>query len=335
MTKGLSQNSSPHGTGRRKGRVMTMTKKVFIDGREGTTGLQIVERIGARDDLTLLAIDEDKRKDVSERKRLINEADVVFLCLPDDAARESVSLVENENTIVIDASTAHRTQQGWAYGLPELGSQYRKAIEQGKRIAVPGCYPTGFVSIVHPLTDLSIISEDYPITAFGISGYSGGGKNLIAEYEQPVRHEKYDSPRQYALSLSHKHVPEMHKYSGLMTAPLFNPVVCDYYKGMTVSVPLYTCLLYAKLTPKELASQYAAYYEGQPFISVKCYDELPEPVIYTNTLAGTNKLEIIVCGNDEYLTVVARLDNLGKGASGAAVQCMNIALGLDETTGLI
>lgn len=312
-----------------------MKKKVFIDGREGTTGLQIVERIQARDDLTLLAIDEEKRKDVSERKRLINEADVVFLCLPDVAARESVSLVENDKTIVIDASTAHRTQQGWAYGLPELGTQYRKAIQQGKRIAVPGCYATGFVSIVHPLTNLSVISEDYPITAFGISGYSGGGKNLIAEYEQPERHEKYDSPRQYALSLSHKHVPEMHRYSGLATAPLFNPVVCGYYQGMTVSVPLYACLLNARLTPRELASQYAAFYEGQPFISVRCYDELPEAMIYTNVMAGNNGIEIIVCGNEEYLTVIARLDNLGKGASGAAVQCMNIALGLDETMGLL
>lgn len=312
-----------------------MTTKVFIDGREGTTGLQIVERLQKRNDLTLLTIDEQNRKDITERKRLINEADVVFLCLPDDAARESVSLVENDKTIVIDASTAHRTQEGWAYGFPELGSSYRKAIETSKRIAVPGCYATGFVSLVHPLVSLGIISEDYPITAYGISGYSGGGKKLIAEYEQENRPVKYDSPRHYALSHTHKHIPEMHKYSGLSFAPLFSPIVCDYYKGMTVSVPLYSCLLNAKLTPKELASQYGAYYEGQPFISVTSYEDLPEGVIYANELADTNRLEIIVCGSDDHLTVVARLDNLGKGASGAAVQCMNIALGLDETTGLL
>ncbi len=311
-----------------------MKKKVFIDGREGTTGLQIVQRLEHRPELELLAIDNAKRKDVSERKRLINEADVVFLCLPDDAARESVLLVENDSTIMIDASTAHRTQAEWAYGLPELGSAFRGAIKAGKRIAVPGCYATGFVSIVYPLVQLGILPKDYPVSAYGISGYSGGGNKMIAAYEDANRDRQCDSPRHYALSLTHKHVPEMHRYSGLGHAPLFSPIVCDYYSGMTVSVPLYATMLHARLTPADLAAQYAAYYEGQPFVSVFAHDTLADGAIYTNTLSGTNRLEIIVCGNDENLTVVSRFDNLGKGASGAAVQCMNIALGLCETTGL-
>ncbi|SDO00552.1 N-acetyl-gamma-glutamyl-phosphate reductase [Acetanaerobacterium elongatum] len=309
-------------------------KKVFIDGKEGTTGLKIFERFEGRNDLEILTIAEEKRKDVSERKRLINEADVVFLCLPDEAARESVSLVENEKTIVIDASTAHRTLDNWAYGLPELSPKHREAVCTGRRISVPGCYATGFITIATPLVALGILPKDYPVTAYGISGYSGGGKKLIAEYEATNRAEKYDSPRIYALSLSHKHIPEMHKHSGLTYKPLLNPIVCDYYNGMAVSMPLCTRLLNKKLSPSELAQQYAEYYAGQQFISVLPYDEVAEGVLYTNTLAGTNRLEIIVCGNDEQLTVISRFDNLGKGASGAAVQCMNLALGVDEATGL-
>ena len=309
-------------------------KKVFIDGKEGTTGLKIFERFEGRNDLEILTIAEEKRKDVSERKRLINEADVVFLCLPDEAARESVTLVDNDKTIVIDASTAHRTLDNWAYGLPELSPKHREAVCSGKRISVPGCYATGFITVAAPLVALGILPKDYPVTAYGISGYSGGGKKLIAEYEADDRAEKYNSPRIYALALSHKHVPEMHKHSGLAYKPLFNPIVCDYYNGMAVSVPLYTRLLNKKLSPKELAQEYAEYYAGQQFISVLPYEAVAEGVLYTNPLAGTNRLEIIVCGNEEQLTVISRFDNLGKGASGAAVQCMNLALGVDEATGL-
>lgn len=310
-------------------------KKVFIDGKEGTTGLKIFERFENRNDLEILTIAEEKRKDVSERKRLINEADVVFLCLPDEAARESVSLVENERTIVIDASTAHRTLDDWAYGLPELSPKRREAVCTGKRISVPGCYATGFITVTAPLVALGILRKDYPVTAYGISGYSGGGKKLVAEYESPERAEKYDSPRIYALALSHKHVPEMQKHTELMFKPLFNPIVCDYYNGMAVGVPLYTRLLNKKLSPRELARQYAEYYAGQQFISVLPHEKVAEGVLYTNTLAGTNRLEIIVCGNNEQLTVISRFDNLGKGASGAAVQCMNLAVGMDEAAGLL
>lgn len=311
-----------------------MKHKVFIDGKEGTTGLKIFERFAGRDDLEILAIGDEKRKDVAERKRLINEADVVFLCLPDAAARESVSLVENEHTVIIDASTAHRTLENWAYGLPELSEEQRAAVCTSKRIAVPGCYATGFVTVVAPLVRLGILPKDYPVTAHAVSGYSGGGKKLIAEYEASDRAPGYDSPRLYALGLAHKHIPEMHKYSGVAYAPVFNPLVCDYYNGMAVSVPLYTRLLNKKLSPKELALQYADFYAGQQFISVLPHEEVTEGILYSNALAGTNRLEIIVCGNEDQLTVVSRFDNLGKGASGAAVQCMNLALGLDEAAGL-
>ncbi len=313
---------------------MSKKKKVFIDGREGTTGLQIVERIERRPELELMVIDENKRKDAGERKRLINEADVVFLCLPDDAARESVAMVENDHTIIIDASTAHRTLEGWAYGFPELSSGHRTAVKNGRRIAVPGCYATGFVSAVAPLVSLGLIAPDYPVTAYGVSGYSGGGKKLIAEYEAADRDEAHDSPRHYALGLTHKHVPEMQKHTGLTYEPVFTPIVCDYYKGMTVSVPLTARLMTQRVSAGELTERYALYYAGQRFISVKQHGELAGGVIYTNGLAGTNALELIVCGGEELLTVTARLDNLGKGASGAAVQCMNLALGLDEGAGL-
>lgn len=311
-----------------------MKKKVFIDGREGTTGLQIVERLEHRPELELLTIDDTKRKDAAARKKLINEADVVFLCLPDDAARESVSLVENDRTVIIDASTAHRTLDSWAYGFPELGPDFREKIQTGKRIAVPGCYASGFVSVVRPLVATGLLPGGYPVTAFGLSGYSGGGKRLIAEYEDAARSQEYQSPRQYALALSHKHLPEMHKYGMLEHSPVFSPVVCDYYKGMTVSVPLHTRLLAERVTPAQLAQRYADYYKNQQFISVLSYESLPGGVLYANTLAGTNRLQIIVCGADSRLEVVARLDNLGKGASGAAVQCMNLALGFDEAAGL-
>ncbi|MFA9380232.1 MAG: N-acetyl-gamma-glutamyl-phosphate reductase [Acetanaerobacterium sp.] len=311
-----------------------MKKKVFIDGREGTTGLQIVERLQNRSELSLLRIDEEKRKDASERKRMINEADVVFLCLPDDAARESVSLLENENTIVIDASTAHRTLDGWAYGFPELGGQYRAAIAGGRRIAVPGCHASGFVAVVAPLVELGVLPADYPVTAHSVTGYSGAGKGMIAKYEDANRPAGLDSPRQYALALHHKHLPEMTKYAHLAHPPVFNPIIADYYCGMVVSVPLHTRLLAKQVSPAQLAELYRAFYKGQQFLSVLEQGEIADGFLAADTLAGTNRMEIIVCGGDEQLTVAARFDNLGKGASGAAVQCMNLALGLDEAAGL-
>lgn len=315
-----------------------MKHKVFIDGKEGTTGLQIYDRLGKRDDIELLLIDEDKRKDPAERKRLINMADIVFLCLPDAAAVEAVSLVENPDVKVIDASTAHRTADGWAYGFPELGAEFRKAIGQSNRIANPGCYATGFISVVYPLVKAGILPADYPLAAHALSGYTGAGKKAIAQYGDPNRNPELSSPRQYGLTLCHKHIPEMMKVCGLTRKPIFNPIICDYPQGMVVTVPLHLDMLKGETTIEALQKTYADFYKDASFVKVQPL--MGEGVLKdsgflaANTLANTNNLEIFVYGNEGQATVAARLDNLGKGASGAAVQSMNIALGLDETTGL-
>lgn len=310
-----------------------MAFKVFIDGREGTTGLQLHQRLQGRRDIQLLSIDEALRKDPSARKDCINSADVVFLCLPDDAARESVSLVENDSVRVIDASTAHRTAPGWAYGFPELSIAHREAIKHGKRIANPGCYATGMLSCVYPLIALGIMGTDYPVVCQGISGYSGAGKKTIALYEATDRPAELESPRHYALSLHHKHLPEMQQVTGLDSPPLFNPIICDFYAGMAVSVPLHVKLLKQQVTLKKLYEALSDFYSGSNFISVHTAPEAG--FLPANELTGTNRLKLYVCGNDSQMTLISVLDNLGKGASGAAVQNMNIALGLDETTGLI
>lgn len=308
--------------------------KVYIDGQSGTTGLQIFERIGAREDLELMRIDEDKRHDLDERRRFINAADVVFLCLPDDAAREAVSLVENPEVRIIDASTAHRTADGWTYGFPELSSSQRAAIQTSTRIANPGCHATGFISVTAPLVQAGIVSADYPLTCYSLTGYSGGGKRMIADYEDADRPAKLSAPGIYGLTLTHKHLPEMQKVCGLAHAPVFMPVVDDYYKGMATSIMLHNGLLAGSPGVEGVHQCLAEHYADQRLVSV-----LPlganDPVLYANELAGTNELRIVVCGNDEHITVTALFDNLGKGASGAAVQNMNIALGLDETTGLL
>ena len=308
-----------------------MAIKVFIDGREGTTGLKIEERLSGRNDIVLLEIDEKLRKNKAERKRLINMSDVTFLCLPDDAARESVSLCENENTIIIDASTAHRTSPEFTYGFPELSDMQREKIRKSKRIAVPGCHASGFIALVYPLVKEGIISPDYPITCHSVTGYSGGGKKMIAEYEDAERDEGLDSPRQYALTQNHKHLPEMTKICGLTYEPHFSPIVSDYFSGMVVTVPLFARLLNKKMTCKELFLFYREYYKNQKFLSV---DEDESSFINANYLSGSNKMQILVKGNNERILLISRFDNLGKGASGAAVQCMNIALGLDEGLGL-
>ena len=310
-----------------------MKKKVYIDGQSGTTGLQIYDRIGAREDLTLLRIDEDKRHDIEERKKFLNTADIVFLCLPDDGAREAVSLIENPEVRVIDASTAHRTDPGWVYGFPELSESQREAIRTGKRIANPGCHATGLISVTAPLVSMGILPKDYPVTCFSLTGYSGGGKKMIADYEGEDRAEKLSSPGIYGLTLKHKHVPEMTKMTGLTQAPVFLPVVDDYYKGMASTIMLQNRLLEGCPSADEICAKLADYYKGQRFVKVLPF-EAARPTIYANTLAGTNRLEIAVCGNDEQTTVTALFDNLGKGASGAAVQNMNIMLGLDEGIGL-
>lgn len=302
--------------------------KVYIDGKDGTTGLQIYERLGARDDIDLLLIDEDKRKDTAERKKLLNAADLVFLCLPDAAAVEAVELIDNDHTRVIDASTAHRTSPGWDYGFPELSLAHRQAIIASKRVANPGCHASGFISSVYPLVVHGVIPADYPLCAYSLTGYSGGGKKLIAEYESPDRDPRHESHRIYGTNLKHKHLPEMQKVCGLAHPPVFSPILGDFYKGMatTVFLPGFN----AELVRGVLQD----HYEGQTFVSVAPLGG-DEPVIYSDTLAGTNQLRLIVCGHEDQTTVTALFDNLGKGASGAAVQNMNLMLGFDETAGLL
>lgn len=315
---------------------MSTKTKIFIDGSEGTTGLRIYERFEGRDDIELMPIAAELRKDVKERKRLINESDITFLCLPDAAARESVSLVENEKVRIIDTSTAHRTQEGWAYGFPELSKAHRQAVAQGKRIAVPGCYATGFISLVYPMVTEGILPSDYPVSSFGLSGYSGGGKKMIASYEGEERLKDYDAPREYALSQSHKHLKEMKKIPGLLREPLFSPIVADYYSGMVVSVPLYTEFLKKAKTLEEVHRALAEFYAGQKFIKVMppAAEEESGNMLAGNACAGWDGLRIFVTGNEERIVLSSQFDNLGKGASGAAVQCLNIVLGCEEDKGL-
>ena len=314
-----------------------MKTKIFIDGSEGTTGLRIYERFEGRDDIELLQISSELRKDVAERKRLINESDITFLCLPDAAARESVSLVENENVRIIDTSTAHRTESGWAYGFPELSAAHRDAIKNGKRIAVPGCHATGFMSVVYPLVAGGILPADYPVAAFSLTGYSGGGKKMIAEYEAEGRNKDIDAPREYALTQQHKHLKEMKAITGLAREPLFSPIVADYYSGMVVSVPLYTEYLKSHKNPKELTEYFAQYYQGEKFVQVveNGNEDLYGGMLAGNTLSGWDGLKIYITGNEERVVVSAQFDNLGKGASGAAVQCLNILMGCEENKGLV
>lgn len=309
-----------------------MPYKVYIDGQAGTTGLQLQEKLSHHDGVELLLIAEEKRKDEAERKRLMNLADVVFLCLPDAAAKEAVKLVENPNTCIIDASTAHRTAEGWTYGFPELSPSHREAIIQSKRIANPGCHATGFIAAAYPLVHLGIVAPDYPFTAHSLTGYSGGGKSMIAEYETEERSYQFDSPRQYGLSQMHKHLPEMQHVTGITQPPVFMPIVCDFYSGMATCIPLHTNLFQKKVTKAELAAMLQDYYKGHPLISVEDTDV---GFLAANEIRNTNKLKLYIEGNDDRMTLISVFDNLGKGASGAAVQNMNLVLGLPETTGLI
>ncbi len=315
-----------------------MAVKVYIDGQEGTTGLKILERFQGRNDIELLRISEEKRKDPAERARLINMSDYTFLCLPDAAAREAVSFVENDHVRIIDASTAHRTNPDWAYGFPELSPAHREKIVTSKRVAVPGCYASGFASVVYPLVNNKVIPDDFPVFAYATSGYSGAGKKAIAVYEGEDKPFEFNSPRQYALSQRHKHLPEMQKISGLKFKPMFNPMVCDYFSGMVVSVPIQTRMLEKSVTAAQVHEMYVEHYAGAKMIEVMplmTADEQKSFFLASNTLSGVNKMQIFVFGNDEQILLCSRLDNLGKGASGAAVQCLNIMMGIDETTGLV
>lgn len=311
-------------------------KKVFIDGSEGTTGLRIFERFEGRNDIEILKIPSELRKNPTEIKKYINASDITFLCLPDAAAREAVAMVENENTIIIDTSTAHRTEPGWAYGYPELSAAHREAIRNGKRIAVPGCYATGFITTAYALVAGGILPPDYPVSAFAVSGYSGGGKKLIAQYQSPDKDSRLTSARLYALGQTHKHLKEMKAVSGLNKTPLFSPMVTDYYSGMTVTLPFYTDMLNGVQTPQTVRDYLAKHYEGEKFIKVMPIgaEEECEGVLFSSERSGWDGLEIFVTGNNERIQVTTRFDNLGKGASGAAVQCLNIVLGCEEDKGL-
>ena len=315
--------------------------KIFIDGQEGTTGLKIVERLKRRTDIELMVIPDNLRKDTAERKKYINSSDFTILCLPDTAAIEAVGLIDSDNdhTRVIDASTAHRTAPDWAYGFPELSPEHREKIHTSKRVAVPGCYASGFISMVYPLVKAGVMPKDYPVVVHAVSGYSGAGKRGILQYSDRLnRPKECESPRQYAITQNHKHLPEMKMICGLDYEPAFDPYICDFYAGMTVSLPLHARLLAKEVSPADLREIYAEHYKNCNFVKVAELDGkdvLKDGYIGANNLAGTNNMEIIVSGNELRLLVVSRLDNLGKGASGAAVQCLNIMMGIDETTGLV
>ena len=301
--------------------------KVFIDGSAGTTGLRIWQRLAGREDLTLVTLPEELRKDLNARKDALNGADVAFLCLPDAAAIEAVSLIESDHVAVIDTSTAHRVSPDWAYGFPELSSEHRAAIVNSKRVANPGCHASGFIAGVYPLVKSGVISPDFPLTAYSLTGYSGGGKKMIAEYEDENRDPWHESDRIYATSLTHKHLPEMRMICGLTKKPVFSPIVGDFYAGMATSVLLPG--VDAKAAWEALSDHYA----GQKLVSVAPLGG-DEPVIYANTYAGKDTMRIQVSGQQDQCMVTAIFDNLGKGASGAAIQNMNLLLGLEETTGL-
>ncbi len=310
-----------------------MLPKVFIDGKAGTTGLRIYDRLSHRDDIELLTLSEEDRKNPQKRKEIINSSDITFLCLPDDAAREAVSFAENENVKIIDTSTAHRTLDDWSYGFPELSEGFREKIKNGRLTAVPGCHASGFISLVYPLVKAGVLGRDILLSCYSLTGYSGGGKKMIAEYEDTQRPAEFTAPRQYATGQSHKHLKEMKKLTGICNAPVFCPVVCDFYSGMQVTVPLFAEELLKKVSPADVAEIYSECYKGSPVVS--CDGYCGENT-YINALEkqGKDSMKISVFGNGERIILSSVYDNLGKGASGAAVQCMNIMLGLPETTGL-
>lgn len=310
--------------------------KVFVDGNVGTTGMQIEERLKARSDIELLTIPEKDRKDPEVIKKFINDSDITFLCLPDAAAREAVELAKGSSAKIIDASTAHRTNPDWCYGFSELGAEFKEKLKSSKRVAVPGCHASGFISLIYPLVKEGVLSPDADISATSLTGYSGGGKKLIEKYEGESRDKNsLKAPMPYALSLSHKHLPEMTKICSLTKPPVFLPVVGDYYKGMLVSVPLNADKL--SVLPKELNAVYEKYYGGSNFVKVMPFNaDLSESGGFLNPelCNDTNELQIYVFSNGSQVMLCSVLDNLGKGSGGAAVQCMNIMLGIDETTSL-
>lgn len=307
--------------------------KVFIDGSVGTTGLRIHKRLAERPDIELITIEEEKRKDLNSRIEAICSADVAFLCLPDIASVEVIEAIGDAKVKILDTSTAHRTNPDWAYGFPELSAEFKEKILSSNRIAVPGCHAGGFCSIVKPLVDCGILPTDYPIVCTSVTGYSGGGKKMIAEYEDASRSSVFDSPRQYGLNQKHKHLPEMKAVCNLDFEPCFSPIVADFYSGMTVSIPLNARLLSKSVTAEDIYNIFAEHYAGQKVVSVRPFGY--EGLLGTNELTGKDSMEIIVSGNDDRILIASTFDNLGKGASGAAIQCFNLITGNNETAGLV
>ena len=309
-----------------------MKKKIFIDGKAGTTGLRIEERLSGRDDVEIISLPDELRKDPAARKKMLNEADFVFLCLPDAAAIEAVSMIENDKTVVIDASTAHRTNPDWAYGFPELSPEFLEKIQGSNRIAVPGCHASGFIALVYPLVKAGILPEGALLTVHSLTGFSGGGKSMIADYNLEERSPLLGAPRQYAIKQSHKHLPEMSKITGLKNLPLFSPIVADFYSGMEVTVPLFKSqLLYGGI--EEIKAIYKNLYTTELVKYTESADE--EGFLSAAAKSEKDSMQIEVYGCDERIILVARYDNLGKGASGAAVECLNIKLGAERTKTLV
>lgn len=300
-------------------------KKVFIDGSAGTTGLRILTRLSQRTDITLIRLPEELRKDASARKKALNDCDIAFLCLPDAAAIEAVGMIENENTVVFDTSTAHRTKEGWAYGFPELSKEHFEKVASSKRIAVPGCHASGFIALTYPLIERGILSPEVLLTCHSITGYSGGGKSMIAAYEDEGRDGLLDAPRQYALTQTHKHLPEMTSVTGIKNAPLFCPIVSDFYSGMEVTVPIFKSQLESGFGIEDIKEAYKEKYNTPIVFYTEGADE--GGLLSANALSGKDTMQITVCGNEDRMLLIARYDNLGKGASGAALECMNISMG--------
>lgn len=307
--------------------------KVFIDGKAGTTGLRIYERLSERSDIEIISLAEEERKSPEARKRALNSCDVAFLCLPDDAAREAVSMIENENVIVIDASTAHRTNESWAYGFPEISKKVEEKLLSSKRIAVPGCHASGFIALVYPLVECGALSPDALLSCHSLTGYSGGGKKMIGEYESQDRDFIYDAPRQYALGQTHKHIPEMKAITGIENAPLFCPIVADFYSGMLVTVPIFKSQLREGYDIESVKKIFRDKYNSEIVKYEECLDS--GAMLSANAIRGKDSMRVAVYGNEDRILLTALYDNLGKGASGAAIQCMNMVLGIDKTIGLV